>query len=281
MRISISNIAWDAHEDSNIAQLLMSHQIDAIDIAPGKYFPNIPQTTPADIQRVKKWWHHHGIEITGMQALLFGTQGLNLFGDLLTQQAMLDHLSAVCRIAAELSASRLVFGSPKNRNRDGLTDLQAEETALNFFHRLGKIAQSYGVMICLEPNPAKYNCNFMTTSTETAAIVRKVSLPAIKMQLDTGALTINHEDPGEIVKQHADIIGHIHISEPDLVPLGDGSTRHDHMASALSQPGLPRLVAIETLAPTAESHIIAIERSLKIAARFYKSLATTRFSDHE
>ena len=68
-----------------------------------------------------------------MQSLLFGTSGLNLFGTSEVQQAMLRHLTAICRIGAGLGATRLVFGSPKNRDRTGLTDKAALEIAVPFF----------------------------------------------------------------------------------------------------------------------------------------------------
>lgn len=38
MRLAISNIAWEPAEDDAIASLLQRYGIDAIDIAPGKYF---------------------------------------------------------------------------------------------------------------------------------------------------------------------------------------------------------------------------------------------------
>jgi len=80
MRLAISNIAWDITEDEAVAALLQRHQVDAIDIAPGKYFPQPGKATAAEIGAVKSWWAERGIEITGMQALLFGTTGLNVFG---------------------------------------------------------------------------------------------------------------------------------------------------------------------------------------------------------
>jgi sugar phosphate isomerase/epimerase len=101
-----------------------------------------------------------------MQALLFGTRGLNLFGDAATRNAMLVHLDAVCRIGAGLGATRLVFGSPKNRDRTGLSDAQAETLAIDFFRRLGDIAGNHRVQVCLEPNPPCYGANFMITSAE-------------------------------------------------------------------------------------------------------------------
>ena len=38
MRLAISNIAWDVSEDENIARLLNRSGVDAIDVAPAKYF---------------------------------------------------------------------------------------------------------------------------------------------------------------------------------------------------------------------------------------------------
>jgi len=72
----MSNIAWDAAEDEAIATLLHRFGVDAIDVAPGKYFPELANATGEDILRVKNWWLERGIEITGMQALLFDTTGL-------------------------------------------------------------------------------------------------------------------------------------------------------------------------------------------------------------
>jgi len=270
MRLAISNIAWDVVEDDAIATLLTRYGVDAIDIAPGKYFPEPDKATDQSIVRVKNWWADRGIEVTGMQALLFGTTGLNVFGSLAVQDAMLRHLSAVCRIGAGLGARRLVFGSPKNRDRAGLSDQDAMAEAVSFFRRLGDIAQSYGVVICLEPNPTCYGANFMITSAETAMVVEQTDHPAIKMQLDTGALTINDEAPVAVLQDYASLIGHVHASEPDLLPLGDGGTEHSKVADALRLYLPEHVISIEMLATKNEPHTISIERALSVATHYYR-----------
>lgn len=206
-----------------------------------------------------------------MQALLFGTVGLNVFGSSEVQHAMLQHLTAVCRIGAILGATRLVFGSPKNRDRTGLTDEQVMEIAIPFFKRLGDVAQFYGVMICLEPNPPCYGANFMVNNDETVEVVRQIAHPAIRMQLDTGAMTINNENSATVLQNSAMQIGHIHASEPDLVPLGDGKTDHATVAATIVKrlPGL--VVSIEMLGTDSEPHLISIERALKVAIRHYRN----------
>ncbi|MFJ2465540.1 sugar phosphate isomerase/epimerase family protein [Pseudomonas sp. NPDC087615] len=273
MRLAISNIAWDVAEDAIVAQLLQDYGIDAIDIAPSKYFPAVGQSTDLDIARVKDWWAQRGIEITGMQSLLFGTTGLNVFGDQQTQSALLQHLTDVCRVAGRLGATRLVFGSPKNRDRSGLTDQQALEAATLFFGQLGDIALANGVFICLEPNPTCYGANFMTTSAETAKVVRHTAHPAIRMQLDTGALAINGENPLTMLEDCSSLIGHIHASEPNLVPLGDGPTNHTSMSAAVRHYLPEHVVSVEMVATAGEPHAVSIERALVKAIAHYRGQA--------
>lgn len=271
MRLAISNIAWDVTEDEVIAQLLYRYGIDAIDIAPGKYFPNPNLATDEEIARVKAWWLERSIEITGMQALLFGTTGLNVFGTSEVQDMLMQHLDSVCRIGGSLGATRVVFGSPKNRDRSGLSDEAALAISIPFFRKLGDIAQSHGVMICLEPNPICYGANFMTTSKEAALVVEAIAHPAVKMQLDTGALTINGEDAFEVLQEYASLIGHVHASEADLLPLGDGACNHGQVYHALQQYLPEHLVSIEMVATKSEPHEQSIERALKIAIGHYRN----------
>lgn len=271
MRLAISNIAWDVQEDPAIAKLLGIFAVDAIDVVPSKYFPDPKNAKDGDIAGVKQWWAYHGIEITGMQALLFGKIGFNIFSDSKSQEAMLDHLRALCRIAAGLGATRLVFGSPKNRDRSGLSDVQALEQAVSFFRRLGDIANDHGVVFCLEPAPIRYGANFMTSSEETSHVVAAVAHGSIRMQFDTGALTISGESPEALLERSSGLIGHVHASEPDLVPLGDGGADHRLMHKSLNNYLPYNIVSIEMVATKTESHLHSIERALTCAVDCYRA----------
>ena len=269
MRIAISNIAWDTHEDAAVAAILGRYGIDAIDVAPTKYFPEPARANPEEVNAVREWWAQRGIQITGMQSLLYGTQGLNLFGAPDVQAAMLAHLKTVCRIGGGLGAERLVFGSPRNRDRSGLTDAQCLSVATDFLQRLGDTAVSEGVLICLEPNPERYGANFMTTAEETAHIVRHVGHPGIAMQFDTGALTLSGESAAAFLSKHAALVGHVHLSEPDLVPLGEGSTDHAALAPLLHKHLPEHVLSIEMLAPAGEQRLSTIEQVIGHAVRVY------------
>jgi sugar phosphate isomerase/epimerase len=269
MRVSVSNIAWERADDPAIADLLVHHGIYAIDVAPGKYFDVWTDPERASVEAVREAWRARGIEIVGLQALLFGTTGLNLFGPPEVQKRMLAHLGRVCRIGSWLGATRLTFGSPGNRDRTGMEDEEARRVAVDFFRRLGDVAADNGVTVCLEPNPPRYRCNFMTTTADAANVVREVDHPAIRLQLDTGAMTICDEVPLAVIQQCGTWIGHVHASEPDLLPLGLGGTDHPAVAAALLEhlPGMT--VAVEMLRPKNQEGIAWMDSAMKIAKTNY------------
>ncbi len=269
MRLSISNIAWDPSDDVAVAALLRAHGVDRIDVAPPKYFPEPARASAADVAAVRRFWADQGIGVAGMQSLLFGTQGLNLFGTDQQRAAMLAHLDAVCAIGAGLGARHLVFGSPRNRDRSALDDGSADACALAFFAQLGDVAQTHGVVICLEPNPPAYHCNFLTSTQEAGAFVRRLAHPAVRLQLDVGAATMADERPDEIMAKFADLIGHVHASEPGLAVLGEGSSPHAAFAAAISRQRPDLVVAIEMLVPAGRACLDAIDQALRTARSHY------------
>ena len=268
--ISISNLAWSPPEDAAVLALLRKYDVRAIDVVPKKFFDDVASTTPAQIAAARARWADSGIALTGMQSLLYGTQGLNVFGPPDIQDKLLEHLRHIARVGGGLGATRLVFGSPRNRDRSGLEDAAALAAAVQFFRRLGDIAATHGVLGCLEPNPTAYNSNFMRTADETAAVVRATAHPAIRMQLDTGAITLNGEDVRAVLAAHAALIGHIHASEPHLVPLGTGLTDHAAMAVAVKNALPNHLVCIEMAESKDGANLQHIERALTLATTVYQ-----------
>ena len=109
MRLSISNIAWDVAEDESIRDLLHEFHVDAIDIVPGKYFLKPETTTDKEINKVKNWWSSNGIEIIGMQGLLFGKVEMNIFGTEDSRSMMLQYLKAETFLFVKHQFVRSIF----------------------------------------------------------------------------------------------------------------------------------------------------------------------------
>ncbi len=264
--ISISNIAWEKSLDEEVAKTLQEFGVSCIDIAPGKYFSDFSKTTDTQIQVVRQKWADWGFSIIGMQSLLYGTQGLNVFGERNSQIAMLNHLQHVCHIGAQLGATKLVFGSPKNRDCSGLTGERVNEIALNFFSSLGKIAAEEGVTICLETNPICYGANFLTKTIDTYNFVKKLAHPNIRMQLDTGAIFLNQESI-DVIEYVWELVGHIHISEPNLSPLGFEKVNHKIVGEKLLSLEISMPKTIEML--TKSETLRDIANAVKLTQQFY------------
>ena len=271
-----------------MAGLLARLGVDAIDVAPSKYFADVVAVREAEARRVRDWWADQGIEITGMQSLLYGTQGLNLFGPPDVQQRMLAYLAAVCRVGAWLGATRLVFGSPANRNRAGLTDAEAWTRALEFFGRLAEVAADAGVTICLEGVHPHYGANFMTDTASSLHMARALNHPSVGIVLDTAVVQLNGEDIEALLAEGAAWVRHIHASEKDLVPLGQPAgvrqpgvqsgvppghlpeaVDHATMAAAIRRWVPDRVVCVEILARENDLHFANIEQSVAFARRHY------------
>jgi len=268
VKLSFSNLAWERADDRWVAELLCRHGIKSIDLTPAKYFtPGEPVDEQA-VRAVRAWWAGWGIDIAGMQALFHGTTGFNLFGDAGTRQRMLAHLQAMCRIGAALGAPRLTFGAPRVRDRGLLSEAEAAPRAMEFFRELGGIAQAHQVTICLEPVPASLGGNFMTDTTGAAGIVLGTRHPAIRLQLDLGSITTNGEDLGLLLRQVAPLVGHVHLSEPALAPLGAHENVHAPAAKLLREFLPDRILTIEMLSQ-APMRREQMERALGVALRHY------------
>jgi sugar phosphate isomerase/epimerase len=265
MNLSVSNIAWT--DDDAAAAMLKGHGIENIDVAPGKYFNDISSGIHhSEVFSVRDRWAERGFNIVGAQSLLYGTRGFNIFSSDETRKQMLEYLNNVCQVCTELNATRLTFGSPKNRDRSAITsDAEVRDIAAKFFRELGNIAVSQGVTICLEPNPTIYGCNFMTTTLETAAVVRAVGHSAIKLQLDLGAVTYNKEDLESVLNDCAGLVGHIHISEPNLVPL-DLSSPHAQYGKILNRFFPDSIATVEMAVPP---NVESLNHSVSFAKRLY------------
>ena len=265
MKLAISNIAWDADQDGDVAAILNELHVPGVEIAPTKVWPNPLEAGTAEIRRYREFWENRGIRIVAMQALLFGRGDLTIFDDDERRAATLDYLSGIVRLAQQLGAGALVFGSPKNRKVGNLPAPQARKVAVDFFSKLGDIAHRHDTAVCIEPNPVEYGCDFINNSEEAVALVEEIGNPGFRVHIDAGALAMNHEDPELAIPRALPLTHHYHISEPHLVPIGTTGMDHGACARVLARLRYPHWVSIEMRKPETrvlETIADALRRSL-------------------
>ena len=245
MKISISNIAWKNEEETAVATFLQEAGLKGVDVAYTKFWPSPTDATPADLRNYRAFWERHGIQIIGMQSLIYGRPDLMLLGDPAIREQMADYLRDVMRLAGKLGARPLVFGSPKNRTKGEMPDAEAMDIATEFFSALAQTAQQENVILCIEPNPAEYACDFIRTTTPALELVKRVNHPHFRLHLDAAIMTMNGENIEQALDSAADVLAHFHVSEPQLGVVGEETVDHRRFAAALQRIGYEGWVAIE------------------------------------
>ena len=244
MKLAASNIAWDPSEDDAVAAILRERGFTGVEIAPGKRWESPMDATKKEIAGYRAEWEKRGLQIVAMQALLFGRADLQLFGSVTVRRALREYLTGLIEMAHGLGAHALVFGSPKNRQRGKMPLKEATGIAVEFFRELGAIAVSRGCVICIEPNPTSYDCDFINTTAEAVALCEKIASRGVKVNGDAGAMATNSEDPAETIDAMLPWIGHFHASEPQLAEVGDGPVQRA-AGDALRNEGYENWVSIE------------------------------------
>src|SRR5690606_5204897 len=117
--------------------------------------------------------------------------------------------------------------------------------ARDFFQKLGEIGREHDVIFCIEPNPEIYSCNFITHSLDAYQFVREINHPAIKMQLDTGTIVSNNEDFKIEIPEYKRMVGHIHLSTTQLMPISMDKSRLNAILNVIKSNFSDTIITIE------------------------------------
>lgn len=269
MKLAISNLAWHPAEEAAVRHELAARGLAGVEIAPTKVWPQPLAADGKDVARYRSSWEDAGIRIIALQSLLFGRSDLTIFGSAAARAATLDYLRGMIRLARDLGASVLVFGSPRNRAMGDTSPAAVLGIATDFFTRVAEAAAEAGVCFCLEPNPTAYGCDFVTTASEGQWWVQHVSHPGLGLHLDSGCLTLSRDPLKASLRAARPLLRHFHVSEPDLREIGTGGVAHDEAARALAEIRFPGWRSLEMRAPDNGAGLPGVKRALAFAVATY------------
>lgn len=266
MKLSVSNIAWPTDRRFEMYAALQEAGIEGVEVAPTT-LGDWEQLSGATLRRERKILENFGLRVSSYQALYFGCPHLQLLGDETSFQLMLDHTLRVAQIARELSEGGVgVFGAPKNRRRTGLSEQAAFALGVERFRLLADQISELGFSLAIESAPAFYGGDFLEKAEECAAFVREVNHTAVRLHLDTGCMELSGEDPAAIAIANPDLLGHVHLSRPGLLPF-TGEDKHLSFSRALVDIGYDRWLAIEMKAGSNPLH--AVLSAVSYAREYY------------
>jgi D-psicose/D-tagatose/L-ribulose 3-epimerase len=194
---------------------------------------------------------------------------LTIFQDETIRERTLSYLKEMIRVSAQLGAKAIVFGSPKNRLTYGLKKNDLKTISISFFQEIGEIAKNHNVFFCIEPNAKEYGCDYITNTAEALELLQEINHPFIKLNLDTGIMTMNKEVYEQSITSALPYLCHFHISEPFLEPIGTQNTDHQRISSILKDHKYEKWVSIEMKSAISGRNVETIDQVLEFVNSVY------------
>ncbi|WGK69813.1 sugar phosphate isomerase/epimerase [Candidatus Haliotispira prima] len=267
MKLSISNIAWEQHQDKIIYNLIKSYGFEGIELAPTRLFKDPLKVLDKEIEEYLRYINFYNLSLPAMQALLFGRPELKVFDD--SREYTLGYLKNLIDLGVKLGVKVLVFGSPKNRFIGDMDRKRAYEIAIDFFYELGEYAYARNRYFCIEPNAKEYGCDFITNTDEAVELIKDVDSKGFMLHIDSAVLTMNKENIEDSLTKASRYMKHFHISEPFLKLITDAKTDHHMCCKILKNLNYNQWVSVEMKNNLLESNIKAIEDVVRYVSKIY------------
>lgn len=215
MKLAVSNIAFDNKDKDRIYSRMKKLGYIGIEVAPSIISGSNPYDDVVMSKEFQnKMKNEYGFEVCSMQSIWYGRKEL-LFGKEEERVFLLEYTKKAVDYAQRIGCRNLVFGCPRNRI---LNDESKIELALSFFKELGGYADERNVIIGIEANPRIYGTNFLNSTKEAIDFIEMADSRGIGLNFDLGTVIENGES-FDIVRNHLELISHVHISEPHLVAI--------------------------------------------------------------
>jgi D-psicose/D-tagatose/L-ribulose 3-epimerase len=122
----------------------------------------------------------------------------------------------------------------------------AEEKARSvaYLREVAPYAEERGVTIALE-YLNRFEMYLTNTAADLAALVREVDHPRVRMMYDTFHAHIEEKDPRAALRDCADVLVHVHVSENDRSTPGAGQVAWDETFAGLEEIGYDGWIVIE------------------------------------
>ncbi len=246
MKFAICNEIFQGWKLDDVFAYAARLGYDGVEIAPFTIADSVNGVSSAERRVLRESAARHGIEIAGIHWVLVKPEGLYMnHPDQAVRERTAAYFCDLVDFCADLGGSRMVVGSPKQRNLlPGVAREQAEEWTLETFRRAVGRAEERGVTICLEPL-APAETNFINTAAEAIRFVGRLPSPRFQIILDVKAMSSEPKPIPQIIRESAPHFAHFHANDPNLKGPGFGAVDFKPIAAALKEISYAGFVSVE------------------------------------
>lgn len=219
---------------------------DFVEIAPFTIAKYVTEISAADRAKIRESAARVGIGISGLHWVLVQAEGMYLTApDAEVRAKTSGYFSELVNCCADLGGTRIIVGSPKQRNvLDGVAYEQAWEWATDVFRDAVKRAEDRGVVICFEPL-APVETNFVNTAEEGIKFAAQFGSPAMSIILDVKAMSSEAKSIPQIIRESAGHFEYFHANDANLKGPGFGDVDFHPIAVALREASYDGIVSVE------------------------------------
>ena len=244
---------------------------DLVEIAPFTIARSVTDISAADRVRIKDSAARAGIGISGLHWVLVQVEGLYLTSpDAAVRAKTGRYFVDLVECCADLGGTRIVVGSPKQRNiLDGVAPEQAWVWATDVFRDAVKRAEDRDVVVCFEPL-APSETNFVNTAAEGIRFAEQFASPAMSVILDVKAMSSEDKPVPQIIRESAGKFQYFHANDRNLKGPGFGDVDFVPIAAALRDAGYDGTVSVEVFIFDEGPEVIAT-KSLEYLHRVFRA----------
>ena len=157
----------------------------------------------------------------------------------------LAYVAEACARASAVGIRTVVFGSADARRRpDSVAPATAVAQIRDFLVAIIPLLRQHRITVAIE-HLNQGECNTLTSLAETAALVRAIGQPDIRLLADYYHLRVEDESLSHVAA-HADLLAHVHVSAPRGrgYPAADDAQLREFL-QILAAHGYDRRISIE------------------------------------
>jgi sugar phosphate isomerase/epimerase len=215
---------------------------DAIEIgaaSPHAYPPTLTKERRRDI---KKMLEDNNLELSSMLPALSGGPGHNVASPIPEERRhTIEHFKELAVLTAEWGGKILlyipgwaVYGTPLR---------QAWQWSVEALREIAQFAAPYGVTLVIEPT--SFDSNIVDRCDDAIMLMEEVGEPNVKLMFDTFHVLYRREVCTDYVYRMGKNLKHMHISDNDRLPPGEGRGDFVGVINALKDIDFDGYLAME------------------------------------
>jgi sugar phosphate isomerase/epimerase len=229
---------------------------------------DVREIGPAKRKEMVSVMKRAGIECVGLHWLLAPPpKGLHFTSpDAAVRKRSVAYLNDLIDFCADLGGPRMIFGSPKQRNTQGISVEQAKIYFTDGLAAVADHAEKRRVEILIEAL-AKGVTDVVNTLAEASELASRVNHPQVQIMFDFNNTGDETEPFDVLIRKHYKRIHHVHVQEQGGKHLGTGTAVNDYVKAfqTLKDLKYDKWISLEVFDFSPGGRTIAVEsmRTLK------------------